>query len=192
MQSIGVIPAAGQSRRMGQAKLLLPWRGKAIIVHVLDAWRNSAVTHVVLIVRAEDKALAQAARRHRVDVVRADPAPEQMKNSVALGLAFARQAYSPVSSDVWLLAPADMPRLAPAVIDRLLAEHDPRQPQILVPRAGQRSGHPVLFPWPLAGEVERLGPTEGINALRERFSQRWIACDDCSVFDDLDTPEDYR
>jgi molybdenum cofactor cytidylyltransferase len=121
----------------------------------------------------------------------ADPPPEQMKDSVAAGLAFAEQAYTPQPSDVWLLAPADMPRLTPQIIDRVLAEHKPREPRILVPRAGAKTGHPVLFPWLLADAVGRLGHDEGINVLRERFSSRAVVWEDESAFADLDTPADY-
>jgi molybdenum cofactor cytidylyltransferase len=192
MQSITVIPAAGESRRMGRAKLLLPWREGKIIDHVLDAWSASRVDHVVVVARADDVDLLEAIRRHDVDVALADPPPEEMKDSVAIGLDFARRLYSPRDADVWLLAPADMPRLNSAVIDRLLAEHDPNDPQILVPRSGEKSGHPVLFPWPLAGEVARLAANEGINVLRQRFPWRAVAIDDSAVFADLDTPEDYR
>jgi CTP:molybdopterin cytidylyltransferase MocA len=135
--------------------------------------------------------LAEVAGRFDVVLVKADPPPEQMKDSVALGLAWARQSCSPGEKDVWLLAPADMPRLSPQVIDRLLQEHDARRPQILVPRAGGKNGHPVLFPWPLAAEVERLSPDEGINVLRDRYGYRTIELNDSSSFDDLDTPEDY-
>jgi molybdenum cofactor cytidylyltransferase len=191
-RSIAVIPAAGESRRMGQSKLLLPWRGKMIIDHVLDTWRASRVDQVVVVVRAGDQALVEAVRRHNVDTVLADRAPDEMKDSVALGLEFARKNYTPGPYDVWLLAPADMPRLSSAVIDTLLAEHDPNNPQILVPHARNKKGHPVLFPWSLAGEVAKLAADEGINVLRERFAWRAVEVADYSAFDDLDTPEEYR
>jgi molybdenum cofactor cytidylyltransferase len=192
VKSIAVIPAAGESRRMGRAKLLLPWRGKPIIEHVLDAWETSRVDHAVVVIRADDESLRHAANRPGIDLVLVDPPPEEMKDSVALGLEFARRTYAPTSKDAWLLAPADMPRLSPAVIDLLLDEHDPDAPQILIPRAGGKNGHPVLFPWPLAREVAKLGATEGINVLRNRHSSRTVAIADSRAFDDLDTPEDYR
>jgi molybdenum cofactor cytidylyltransferase len=191
-RSIAVVPAAGASRRMGASKLLLPWRGKTIIEHVLDAWSAGRVDHVVVVVRAGDQALVDAIRRCKVEAAFADPPPEEMKDSVAIGLEFARRMFAPGPQDVWLLAPADMPRLSPVVIDRLLAEHDPRSPQILVPRAGERNGHPVLFPWDLAREVSKLTAIEGINVLRQRFPWRAVPIDDSAVFDDLDTPEDYQ
>jgi molybdenum cofactor cytidylyltransferase len=176
---------------MGRAKLLLPWRGKPIIHHVLEAWQRSRVTHVVVVVRKDDRDLLNALSGFEAAIVAADPPPPHMKDSVELGLSYAECAYSPGPEDVWLLAPADMPRLSPGIVDRLLAEHDLAAPQILVPHAGGVNGHPVLFPWPLAREVAALGEDEGINVLRERFPSRLVAVED-GAFDDLDTPEDYR
>ncbi len=192
MQSIAIIPAAGHSQRMGQPKLLLPWRGATVLDHVLSIWRQSRVTQVVLVIRADDDALAAVASRHAVDLVRADPPPPQMKDSVLAGLNFARQAYAPAATDVWLLAPADVPRLSAAVVNQVLDAHDPARPEILTPRVGDQNGHPVLFPWSLASHVATLRPEEGINVLRGRFPHRPIVVDDPSVLDDLDTPEDYR
>jgi CTP:molybdopterin cytidylyltransferase MocA len=145
-----------------------------------------------VIARANDVDLLQVLRRHKVDAAVADPPPVEMKDSVAIGLELAQRCYSPGDADVWLLAPADMPRLSSAVIDRLLDEHDPGNPHILVPRAGEKNGHPVLFPWPLAEEVPKLAANEGINALRQRFPWRGVQIADSAAFADLDTPEDYR
>ncbi len=192
MQSIAIIPAAGHSRRMGQPKLLLPWRGKPIIQHVLDAWGQSHVSRVVIVARQDDRELRKAVSGYEAALVGADPPPPQMKDSIALGLAYAECAYAPGPQDVWLLAPADMPRLSPSIINAVLAQHHSQRPEILVPRVGDKHGHPVLFPWPLAAEVARLGDNEGVNALRERFPWRPFTIEDAAVLEDLDTPEDYH
>jgi molybdenum cofactor cytidylyltransferase len=157
------------------------------------AWRKSAVSHVIVVVRANDAALAELIPHDsRVAVVRADPPPEHMKDSVVLGLDLIQRDYRPKASDVWLLAPADMPRLSSSVINGLLAAHIPLRPQILIPQVGGKKGHPVLFPWPLAAAARNLHADEGLNVLRERFAHRTIDFTDASVFDDLDTPDDYR
>ena len=91
-----------------------------------------------------------------------------------------------------------MPRLSTTIINRLIAEHvdalrDERaEPAILLPIVGQERGHPVLFPWSLARQVDRLGEQEGVNSLLDRNPVRRIAVDSTESFADIDTPEDYR
>jgi molybdenum cofactor cytidylyltransferase len=191
-RAFAVVPAAGRSQRMGRPKLLLPWRNATVIEHVLAAWLASDVERVVVVVHPDDASLAEICRRAGAEVVIPPAAPPEMKDSVLHALDFLRVAAAPSASDVWLLAPADMPTLPTAAIDLVIAAHDPDDARILVPRHAGRRGHPVLFPWPLCDEVARLGPSEGLNQLRRRFPVRELDFIEPAVLADLDTPDDYR
>jgi molybdenum cofactor cytidylyltransferase len=188
-----ILPAAGRSVRMGRPKLLLPWQGRTVWEHVLDAWKGS--THelrIVAVVHPEDVAIADLARKAGVDVVVPGSPPEDMKASVRLGLAHHRAKYSPVDSDAWVVAPSDMPRLRPAVIDAVLSAYNPAVGAIVVPEHAGRRGHPVLFPWKLAGEVDALGADEGLNRIVARHEVVRLPLVDAAILEDLDTPEDYQ
>ena len=187
-----VVPAAGRSRRMGQAKLLLPWREATVIEQVLAAWQGSRVACVVVVVHPDDTELADVCRRAGAIVQVAATPPPDMKASVRLGLEWLDEHFAPTAADAWMLAPADVPELTSRQIDRVLAEFDPSAGEILVPVHAGRRGHPVLFPWPLAAEVPRLADDEGINALVKRHPVRELPNDDPGILTDLDTPEDYR
>ncbi len=199
MQTFAVIPAAGRSQRMGRPKLLLPWGTSTVIERVLAAWRASRVDQIVVVVHPADAQLAELARKHDATVVQPNDPPEQMKTSIRLGLAEIARRFSPQETDAWLLAPADMPELSPEVIDRLIAAHAQSvaetagaPPTIWAASAAGRRGHPVLFPWSLAREVERLAADEGPNALLARHAVRTIEAPPRAVLEDLDTPEDYE
>jgi molybdenum cofactor cytidylyltransferase len=191
-RSFAIVPAAGRSQRMGRPKLLLPWQGATVIEHVLAAWKASRVEQIVVVVHPQDRELAQVCRQAGVEVVVPQSPPPEMKISVQEAVAWIGGRQSPSAADVWLLAPADMPGLPASAIDQVLNAHDPGNPSIIVPRHGDRCGHPVLFPWPLADEVARLGRDEGLNRLRQRFPVREIELPDAAILADLDTPEDYR
>jgi len=191
-QSFAIVPAAGISQRMGQPKLLMPWGDSTVIEHVLTAWTASQVTRTIVVLRRDDGALIKKCRKFPVEVVAPETAPPEMKTSVRYGLDFIRQVAAPSDQDVWLLAPADMPRLQAATINQPPSEHDPLPPSILVPRFDTGRGHPVLFPWPTAAEVSTLEADEGVNALLDRHEVRYVDVPDATIRDDLDTKEDYR
>lgn len=210
MASFAIVPAAGRSRRMGAPKLLLPWeqgdsRPGTVIESVLDAWRSSRVTALVVIVDARDGALIDvirqvAARPSRtsgvprevpIELVIADPPPPEMKDSIRLGLDHIASGHDPANGDVWLLAPADMPTISPAVIDQLLSAAAANVGQVLSPTHAGRRGHPVLFPWRLAAEVALLGDHEGVNQLLKRHPVVEIPCGPDCLPGDIDTVEDY-
>jgi molybdenum cofactor cytidylyltransferase len=190
-RSFAVVPAAGQSRRMGRDKLLLPWGETTVLESLLSAWRASNVDEVVVVTRADQPQVISICETSGASIVLPDPPPPEMKDSVRAALAYVRSHFAPTDRDVWLLAPADMPHLNSAMTNRVLAAHDPESPRIIAPIQAGRHGHPVLFPWPLAQEVDSLADHEGVNALLKRHSVREIDCDDNRIHRDLDTPEDY-
>ena len=138
---------------------------------------------------------ARSLARH---VVQPAVPPPDMKHSVRLGLDYASQ-FSPQPRDAWVMAPADMPGLSSATIDRLIAayetptEHPGEPARIWAVRdpAGKR-GHPVLFAWSVAGDVATLGSNEGINVLFDRHPIAYIAGRSDELGEDLDTLEDYE
>lgn len=191
-QSFAIVPAAGASRRMGTHKLLLPFGEQTVIERVLASWLASRVDRVVVIVRPGDREVSEIGQRMGADVVAPGSTPAEMKDSVALGVAHIEESFSPVASDAWLLAPADMPRLDASVIDRLLETYHPDRPATLVPVSSGRRGHPVLLPWSRAAEVHTLPVGKGINSLIQAGQIVEVELQDAGIHDDLDTPEDYR
>lgn len=184
---------------MGQPKLLLPVHGQPLIAHVIAAWRQAGITPLVVI-RPGDDELARACRALQAEVLQPALAPAEMKVSVQLALRHLAGRYAPGNTDAWLLAPADMPGLSPAIITRLVSLHRARvaaleSPAVLVPTLSGKRGHPVLFPFSFAALVHQLGEKEGVKAILDRNPPSEIRCDDCvagpRAFLDVDTPADY-
>lgn len=180
---------------MGRPKLLLPWGETTVIEHVLARWQASRVEQVVVVVDPADERLAAICRAAGVQVVVPPVASPEMKDSVDRALEWIA-SQGPAADDAWLVAPADMPTLRPTVIDRLIAAHAaalgssaPRP--IRAPQHAGRRGHPVLFPWPMAADVARLGPDEGLNVLLARHGVECLDVEAGAIPEDFDTPEDY-
>jgi CTP:molybdopterin cytidylyltransferase MocA len=183
---------------MGQPKLLLPWppgtsatAGATLIEQMLTAWRASEVERIVVTVHPHDLRLHELARGPRTEVVVVDPPPADMRASVLAGLAHLRTTAAPTDRDAWLLAPADLPRLSPRAIGAVLAGWC-RAPQALVVAAHEgRRGHPALFPWALADEVQRLAADGGIKQLFATHPVVEVEAGPEAVAPDIDTPADY-
>lgn len=183
----------------GVAKLLLPLQGVPLIAHALAAWQAAGISPLV-VVRRGDQQLADVCRSYGAEVLQPEIPPPEMKVSVQLALRHLQDRYRPAANFAWLLAPADMPRLSSAIIERLFAEHAATKStaaEILVPTIFDKPGHPVLFPWSFAHQVFELAANEGVKALLTRNPVREIACDDLvgtdsDAFCDVDTPVDYQ
>ena len=190
--TFAVLPAAGDSRRMGEDKLLLPWRGATVVDAVINAWRDSGVTAVVAVANPRNQRLIAHLHNCGIDVVVPDRPPAEMKHSVQLALQFIAAEYRPTEVDCWLLAPADMPQLSPAVIRNLIEAAEQMVEEIAVPTHGGRRGHPVIFRWALAEKTFALADNEGVNSLFARHPVMQLDLGVAGVPADIDTPEDYE
>jgi molybdenum cofactor cytidylyltransferase len=190
-RSFAIVPAAGRSERMGRPKLLLPVAGRPVIDHVLAAWTASVVTRTIVVVRSEDAELLERCHAFPVDIVAPSRPPADMKASVQLALAHIAERYTPAESDAWLLAPADLPRLATGLIDELLGAYDPAEEKAVAPTCEGRRGHPIVLPWRIAREAPALASDEGLNVLVARMPRHEIPCDDAIQWQDLNDPAEY-
>jgi molybdenum cofactor cytidylyltransferase len=176
---------------MGRPKLLLPWGDGLLIDQVLNAWVSSRVDQVFVIVRKDDVELAEACRRSGAQIIFPTCDPLDMKESVQCGLRVIAESYQPLDQDRCFVAPADLPTLSPQIIDRLIAMESDAS-KIVVPRFGQRQGHPVLLPWPITKKIFELGPDEGVDHVVKRHEKRSVAFAEDERVMDVDTPEQYQ
>lgn len=191
-RSFAVIPAAGESIRMGAAKLLLPWGQATIIEAVLARWRASRIDRIIVTLRPGDDRLAEICRREGAEVVVVAPPPADMRASIEAGLAHLAERHSPTPADVWLVAPADVPTLASTVINRLLSAHRPEIPRVVRAMHRGAGGHPVLLPWAAAAQLGRLALHLGLNQLVRDSHAIELECGAEALCADLDTPADYE
>lgn len=189
-RSFAIIPACGQSRRMGTDKLTLPWNNSTILETVIDAWLTSQVDHTLVVIPAERDDLRRLLADKPISIVLAETIPPDMKGTILLGLSEIAEKFHPNAHDAWLIAPADMPTLSPATINEILAKQAMFPEKIIVPVCADRRGHPALFPWKLSDKVPRLATKEGLNSLfqQELFEEVPITC----LGEDANTPQELQ
>ncbi len=189
-----VIPAAGESRRMGQPKLLLPLGGRSVIARLLDALQHPMIRERYVVVRPGDEPLRAAAEEAGAKAIVPATPPPDMRTSVSHAIAEIEKSQAPQDDDAWLLVPADHPVLSRGTIDKLLACWNSTSATILIPTFEGKRGHPTLFRWKLARELASIPPDRGLDWLVQRHSEEIVELpvDDPSILYDLDTPEDYQ
>lgn len=184
---VGILLAAGTGSRFGGDKLLHPLSdGIAIAAH---AARNLLLAGlpVTAVVRPGDFPLADTLEQEGCTVTVCPGAARGMGASLAHAVASERGA------DGWVVALADMPRIAPGTIRAVVAALS-EGALIAAPRYGNERGHPVGFGAALASELVALDGDQGARAVLERHRDalRVIDCSDAGVLYDIDRKSDVK
>ena len=189
---IGVLLAAGRSRRMGRTKQLMPWTTSADVTAPLVATSFDAIAvacvEMVVVVGHEADAVRVALGNRLFHAVAVDPdAP--MFDSIQAGLAAVRR-LDPVAGA--LVHPADHPEVAAATLRTIVAALPANPTLAVMPAYEGRGGHPAAIP---AGLIEPLTAYAGEGGLRQYWidhphTRIRVEVPDATVVRDLDRPAD--
>jgi molybdenum cofactor cytidylyltransferase len=183
-----VILAAGLSRRMGQAKLLMPIGGRPILRHTVESVLAGGVDSVWVVAGPDVEPVAAALAGADAQIV-VNPVPEEgQAGSVRAGI-----AALPPSVEAVLIALGDQPLLAPSIIPALLAARRTSPKAIVAPRYRDGQGNPVLFKREMFPELMELEGDLGARPILQREPERveWVELD-LPMPPDVDTPDDYE
>jgi molybdenum cofactor cytidylyltransferase len=184
-----VVLAAGQSRRMGQTKLLLPWQDTTVIGKVVATLVAADIGEIVVVTGGEHAAISEVLEGQPARCVQ-NPryAHDEMLVSCQVGLA----ALS-VEARAALVVLGDQPQMHTATVRAVVTAYKETGCPLVAPSYQRRRGHPILVGRELFTHLLALPPEttlrEFLNACSDEI---WYAnVTDESLFKDLDTPEDY-
>jgi molybdenum cofactor cytidylyltransferase len=184
------ILAAGESKRMGQPKALVPFQGSTFVEHLIAATRHARVgiTRVVL------GAGAEGIRANlKVDpaaiVVNADWAAGQLSSIHA-----AIRSLPAGGTDGILVCPVDHPLISAHLVEQLIAAFDAGGKLIVLPKHHGRRGHPVLFGAGVYEELLAASPEVGARQVvwNHAAEVREVETEEEGVILNLNDPETVR
>ena len=183
-----IVLAAGESRRMGSPKMLLPYNDVTIIEQVIRNLIDSNVDRVVVVVGANREEIMNVTRRYDVFHCYNENYKAGMLSSVKCGF------YSlPEGCLAALIMPGDQPMTGPGEINRVISTFAESDRGLVMATHKGRRGHPLIVDMKYIDEVLSLPDTGGLRALAERHPDDVFESetDDPSVLRDIDTQEDY-
>ena len=181
--------AAGESKRMGQPKLLLPFADSTILEQALDRLLKANVDEVIVVLGAEAEQTMEKIAHRPVKVAINPDYRQGMGTSIAKGVSLVNEGARPI-----MLVLADQPLIDSEIIDHLVTAFFNHDRGIVVPVYQGRRGHPVIFSAIYKRELLKLkGDVGGRQIITEHPADILeVPIDAPSVTVDIDTIEDYR
>jgi CTP:molybdopterin cytidylyltransferase MocA len=190
-----LILAAGEARRFGRPKQLLPWGpGKTILSHLIDQIRQTAgIGQIVLVLGAwrDEITTTLASQLNGVEIVINPDWRQGMFTSLRTGLqTVARQ---PATGGGILVLLGDMPFITSAGLEPFTAAARHDEPQPVIAAESGRPAHPYLIRSHHIGEILSLSGKSGIRPfIHKHFpTARKIAVPKAAGRHDIDTWESY-
>jgi molybdenum cofactor cytidylyltransferase len=183
-----IILAAGASERMGKPKMLLPYRGKSIVEHVIDQVSQAGIDNVLVVLGKYRKAIKRLLKRYPVQFTVNDHYKEGMLSSVQKGF-----ASLPAGVKAAMICLGDQPSI-PCYVHNQLIDAYQHGKGVILPVHGGRRGHPVLIDMKYKEEIFALPAEKGLVELMRRHAEdiAEVKVDTPLIHRDVDTPEDYE
>jgi molybdenum cofactor cytidylyltransferase len=184
-QIAGIILAGGLSRRLGQPKQMLPYRGGTLLEHAIrEAEAVTALTPLVGVLPPGDAVPDPGATRTLI--VR-----RQREGGCSASLAAGLTALPP-GIDALVVLPSDPPGLGRDLIRLAVDAWLERRSRALTLRFQGVPGHPLIFAASLLPTLAELRGDKAMWAMLERLGTEVDRVDiDVALPQDVDTWEEY-
>lgn len=185
-----VVLAAGNSKRMGQSKQLLPWGNSTLLGNVVKNVLAVDAHKIFVVLGAYSNEIIEKINLSETIVLINENWQQGLGSSIALATVEINKKHPNLNALLFVLA--DQPFISSLYLNAMIELHNKDKESIIITRKEDYSGVPVLFPRKFFPELMSLSNDEGAkqiinrnkNCVKEVVTQDNIA--------DIDTFEAYE
>jgi molybdenum cofactor cytidylyltransferase len=195
-----LVLAAGQSIRMGQPKMLLPWGETTVLGKVIETLQRAKITDILVVTGGARKEVGTIAKQYAVhSIFNEEYAQNEMLGSMQCGL----RTISPHPlgeghggegrREGVLICLGDQPQIQERIVHLVCESFQNTNSNLIVPSYRMRRGHPWLVARPLWNELLGMKPPQSPRDFLNVHANEieYVTVDSPTVVQDLDTPDDY-
>ena len=190
-KTAGIILAAGESKRMGSTKQLLPFQGSTMLGQVISQVRQSLLYERIVVLGHDADRIMNDVSFADMNIIINHDYKKGQNSSLIKGLSL----VSPECRAAMFFL-ADQPLITTAIINRLLTAFESGEntgAAFVIPFYKGHRGNPVIAARKIFPELERLNSDTGARTLFKKYENEILKVDieDEGILFDIDTPEDY-
>ena len=193
-----IILAAGESRRMGQPKIAMPWGNTTVLGHIIRTLEEGGLTlglREIIVVGGKAHAEILNILQSLDTSLPVHPCfnPRYQEDEMLISLQVGMSCLSPNCQAV-LVALGDNPQILPSTVHLLLKEFQSEPQFILMPSYQMWRGHPWMIDRRLFPAIMNLQPPLTLRDFFQTHAHQihYVLVDTPTILQDLDTPQDYE
>ena len=183
-----IVPAAGESKRMGSPKMLLPYNGMTVIEQVIENLLSAGISNILIVLGSDHEEILSKINGYHVSHCYNEDYRRGMLSSVQCGL-----ASLPDNDGGVLIIPGDQPMIGQVQISLVIKTWSESGKGIVMPVHNGKRGHPLIFNMKYRSEVMSLPDAKGLRELAVMHPDDIMEAetDDPAVLRDIDTQKEY-
>jgi molybdenum cofactor cytidylyltransferase len=198
----GIVLAAGESRRFGQPKQLLDWKGQPFVRVVAQTALEAGLAPVVVVTGANAEQIELAIKDLNVIAIRNEEWKSGQGSSIKAGILpltpiaaslakhAARMDAGKIGAAIFLLA--DQPQVTISILRALTERHAQGLYPIVAPMVMDQRANPVLFDRVTFSDLLLLEGDVGGRGIFHKHRVEYLDWHDDRLLLDVDTPEMYQ
>ncbi len=186
MNVSAIVMASGMSRRMNNDKLLMKIKSRQIFEYILETIIKCDFYDKTVV--AKDGEILQKSNSLGFNAVKNTEYENGQSWSIILGIEKSKK------TDGYMFFVADQPLVSVETVNFMLESFEKNPYCIIVPRCGDKTRNPVIFPYVLKDELLMLSGDNGGKAVISKNKDKivFVDIDREHEFMDIDTMEDYE
>jgi molybdenum cofactor cytidylyltransferase len=183
-----IILAAGESQRMGEPKLLMPWGKSTVLQTVISTFQAASVQDILVVTGGAHEQVARLVGKSVQIIYNEEYKKSEMLRSIQIGLtAKMREASSA------LICLGDQPQVQERSVRSICETFLKTKSNLVVPSYQNRRGHPWLVARALWDDILNMREPETMRVFLNRHKNEihYVGCETPTILQDLDTPDDY-
>ena len=185
-----IILAAGQSKRMGRSKIILPWGNTTVIGSIISSFQRAGIQQLIIVTGGYREQVEAEVHKFGVETVfNPDFSNGEMIRSLQMGLLKLNR-----DCDGTFIALGDQPELDEVDLMGMMAKGDHLPEKLIIPSYSMRRGHPWLVPAIYFNEINNLSAPDTLKTFIQHHEGEieYYLVKKAAILTDLDTPEDYQ
>ena len=188
--TVCLLLAAGSSSRMGQPKMLLPYKESNLLQHIIDEVKTLKSTTLFIVTGCYHTLIEQSLIQQQIPIVKNGQWQAGMGSSIQTGMAYLLQHY-PAATAVLILV-CDQPFISATLLQQMMAAKEYTGKGIVASTYTGTIGTPVLFDKKYFNDLALLQGATGAKKLVMQFKTDVATVSFPAGAMDIDTPEDYE